>query len=108
MGSLGKSFVLVLVALFLVSLVVLPSAVLADSELTSGTFPLQPGWYIQNYLDLQENARFEGNFTVSDLLPYKPTITLPWPGVNNGIHTYGVDVAVGGPEPFPNQQTVLN
>jgi hypothetical protein len=92
MNSLGKSFALVLVALFLLSLVNLPSVVLADSELTSGTFALAPGCYIQFSIELQKNDRFEGNFTVSDLLSYKPVVTFPW--VDNDIHTYSVDVTM--------------
>lgn len=92
MGNTSKNFVLVLVALFLTSLVALPSAVLADSELTSGTFALAPGYYIQFSIELQKNDRFEGNFTVSDLLPYKPVFTVWWG--NNDIHTYSVDVTM--------------
>jgi hypothetical protein len=41
---------------------------------------------------LQKNDRFEGNFTVSDLLPYKPVVTFPWG--NNDIHTYSIDVTM--------------
>jgi hypothetical protein len=86
MNSFGKSFALVLVALFLLSLVTLPSAVLADNELTSGTFALAPGSYIQFSIELQKNDRFEGNFTVSDLLSYKPVVTFPW--VNNDSYIF--------------------
>ena len=106
MGNTSKNFVLILAALFLTSFVALPSTVLADSEFTSGTFPLHPSWHIQYYLDLQKNDRFEGNFTVSDLLPYKPVMTLPW--ANNEIHTYSISVTMIMSNPEPNKPGPYN
>ena len=82
------------------ALSLLPSA-LADSALSFGTFTLAPGKYIQFSIELQKNDRFEGNFTVSNLLPYKPIVTMPWG--NNSIHSYSIDVTMIMSNPYFNK-----
>ena len=98
----AKGFTVLLTILFL-AVSLLPSAVLADRELTSETIQLQAGAYIQYSIDLIKNDRFEGNFTVSDLIPYQPVVPYPWG--NNNIHTYSVSVTMikSNPNPEPNK-----
>jgi hypothetical protein len=91
MANRSKNFVLVLSALFLTSLVTLPSIVLADSELT-WNFQLEPGVYLASYVQLQKGDIFEGNLTVTDLIPYQVTNPLAIALNYSGIHTFGVEI----------------
>ena len=112
MGRFRKSLVFVLVVFFFISLVALLPATIADDMLTSGTFQLIPEATIQNFIELQKGDIFEGNFTVSDLIPYQPVVTYPW--VNSSIQTYSVSVTMiqSNPNPEPNKaynpQKILN
>jgi len=88
----AKGFAVGLVALFFVSWVATLPATHADSVLPSGTIQLQPESYLQYFVELQKGDRFEGNFTVTDLIPYQVTNPLAIMMNYSGFHTFGVEI----------------
>jgi hypothetical protein len=64
----------------------------SDSVITSGTIQLQPDAYLQYFVELQKGDRFEGNFTVTDLIPYQVTNPLAILLNYSGIHTFEVEI----------------
>jgi hypothetical protein len=83
--SLALLFAVILV------LITLPSSAIAHTDTPiSKTFTLESGHdWIFWFDELQKNDYIKGNFTVSNLLPYKPIDPYPW--TNKNVHTYSID-----------------
>jgi hypothetical protein len=90
---MSKSVALLLILVFLIATsITTPLPAKADSVLTSGTIQLQPDAYLQYFVELQKGDRFEGNFTVIDLIPYQVTNPLAILLNYSGIHTFEVEI----------------
>jgi hypothetical protein len=105
MGSSRRNLALALVVFFFISFVATLPAAHADSVLPSGTIQLEPDSYDQYFVELQKGDRFEGNFTVTDLLSYRVNNPLAIALNYSGIHTFGVEIFAFVE---PTKQSVFN
>jgi hypothetical protein len=87
---------LVLLLSVLLVLITLPSSAIAHTDTPiSENFTLESGTYTHFWFELQKDDYIKGNFTVSNLLPYKPIDPFPndpYPYTNMNVHTYSIDV----------------